>query len=43
LLQHKQAKAAGKYNQICSKRNAKIAEQEAAQIEKQNEFDIAQI
>jgi hypothetical protein len=36
-----QAKAAGKYNQSVQERNAQIAEQEAAQIEKQNEFDIA--
>ena len=36
-----QAKAAGKYNKSVQERNAKIAEQEAAQIEKQNEFDIA--
>ena len=35
-----QAKAAGKYNKSVQERNAKIAEQEAAQIEKQNEFDI---
>ena len=37
----RQAKAAGKYNKSVQERNAKIAEQEAAQIEKQNEFDIA--
>jgi hypothetical protein len=36
----RQAKAAGKYNKSVQERNAKIAEQEAAQIEKQNEFDI---
>jgi len=35
------ANAAGKYNQAVQNRNAQIAEQEAAQIEKQNEFDIA--
>jgi len=34
--------AAGKYNQAVANRNAQIAEQEAAQIEKQLEFDIAQ-
>ena len=33
--------AAGKYNQAVANRNAQIAEQEAAQIEKQLEFDIA--
>jgi hypothetical protein len=32
---------AGKYNQSVQNRNAQIAEQEAAQIEKQIEFDIA--
>lgn len=36
----KQASAAGKYNQAVQERNATIAEQEAAQIEKQLEFDI---
>tara|TARA_R110000823_G_scaffold230853_1_gene357659 strand:+ start:211 stop:687 length:477 start_codon:yes stop_codon:yes gene_type:complete len=36
-----QAGAAGKYNQAIQNRNATIAEQEAAQIEKQKEFDIA--
>ena len=35
------ANAAGKYNQAVQNRNAQIAEQEAAQLEKQNEFDIA--
>jgi valyl-tRNA synthetase len=35
------ANAAGKYNQAVQNRNAQIAEQESAQIEKQNEFDIA--
>lgn len=34
--------AVGKYNQAVANRNAQIAEQEAAQIEKQLEFDIAQ-
>jgi hypothetical protein len=37
----KQAGAAGKFNQSVANRNAQIAEQEAAQIEKQKEFDIA--
>ncbi len=36
-----QASAAGKYNQAVEERNATIAEQEAAQEEKQLEFDIA--
>jgi len=39
--QFKQQGAAGKYNQAIQNRNAQIAEQEAAQIEKQLEFDIA--
>jgi hypothetical protein len=39
--QYKQQGAAGKYNQSIQNRNAQIAEQEAAQIEKQLEFDIA--
>ena len=33
--------AAGKYNQAVANRNAQIAEQEAAQIQKQLEFDLA--
>jgi hypothetical protein len=37
----KQAGATGKYNQAVQERNATIAEQEAGQIEKQKEFDIA--
>ena len=37
----KQASATGKYNQAVQERNAVIAEQEAGQIEKQNEFDLA--
>jgi len=37
----KQASAAGKYNQAIQNRNAQVAEQEAAQIKKQLEFDIA--
>ena len=39
--QYKQQGAAGKYNQAVQNRNAQIAEQEAAQLEKQLEFDIA--
>ncbi len=39
--QYKQQGAVGKYNQDIQNRNAQIAEQEAAQIEKQKEFDIA--
>ena len=35
-----QASAAGKYNQAVQNRNATIAEQEAAMVEKQLEFDI---
>jgi len=34
--------AIGKYNKDVSNRNALVAEQEAVQIEKQKEFDIAQ-
>ena len=37
----KQASATGKYNQAVQERNAVIAEQEAGQIEKQKEFDLA--
>jgi hypothetical protein len=37
-----QAGAAGKFNQAVAERNATIAEQEAAQIDKQLEFDLAQ-
>ena len=37
----KQASAAGKYNQAVQNRNAQIAEQEATQIEKQLETDLA--
>jgi hypothetical protein len=36
-----QASAAGRYNQAVANRNATIKEQEAEQIEKQKEFDIA--
>lgn len=38
----KQQGAIGKYNQAVQNRNAQVAEQEAQQIEKQKEFDIAQ-
>ena len=38
--QYKQQGAAGKYNQAVANRNATVAEQEAAQIEKQLEFDL---
>ena len=38
----KQAGAAGKFNQAVAERNATIAEQEAKQIDKQLEFDLAQ-
>jgi chromosome segregation ATPase len=37
-----QAGAIGKYNQAIQNRNAQVKEQEAQQIEKQLEFDIAQ-
>nr|BAR16302.1 internal virion protein B-like protein [uncultured Mediterranean phage uvMED]BAR16334.1 internal virion protein B-like protein [uncultured Mediterranean phage uvMED]BAR16364.1 internal virion protein B-like protein [uncultured Mediterranean phage uvMED]BAR16440.1 internal virion protein B-like protein [uncultured Mediterranean phage uvMED] len=36
-----QASATGKYNQAVQERNAVIAEQEASQIKKQKEFDLA--
>jgi hypothetical protein len=38
----KQAGAIGKYNQQVQERNAQVKEQEAAQVEKQLEFDITQ-
>jgi len=41
VVQAKQQSAIGKYNQKVANRNASIAEQEAGQIEKQAEFDIA--
>lgn len=41
VAQAKQQSAAGKYNQAIQNRNAEIAEQEAQQIEKQKEFDLA--
>ena len=40
--QYKAQGAAGKYNQAVANRNALVAEQEAEQIEKQTEYDIAQ-
>ena len=40
-LQFQQQGAAGKYNQAVQNRNAQIAEQEATQIEKQLETDLA--
>ena len=39
--QYQQQGAIGKYNQAVANRNAVVAEQEAALIEKQSEFDIA--
>jgi hypothetical protein len=39
-LQYQQQGAAGKYNQAIQNRNAEIATQEAAQIDKQLEFDL---
>ncbi len=41
VAQYKQQGAIGKYNQAVANRNAQVAEQEAALIEKQSEFDIA--
>lgn len=41
VAQYQQQGAAGKYNQAIQNRNAQLAEQEAAQIEKQLEFDIS--
>ncbi len=41
VIAGRQASAAGKYNQAVYNRNAQVAEQEAAQIEKQTEFDLA--
>jgi len=40
VVQAQQQNAIGKYNQSIQNRNAQIAEQEAAQIEKQNEVDL---
>jgi len=39
-MQYQQQGAAGKYNQAIQNRNAEIATQEAAQIDKQLEFDL---
>jgi len=39
LLQYKQQGAAGKYNQAVANRNALVAEQEAAQMQKQLDLD----
>jgi len=41
VVQVKQQSAIGKYNEQVANRNATIAEQEAGQIEKQADFDIA--
>ena len=41
VAQYQQQGAIGKYNQAVANRNANVAEQEAALIEKQTEFDIA--
>ena len=41
VVQAKQQGAIGKYNQRVANRNATIAEQEAGQIDKQADFDIA--
>ena len=41
FAQYQQQGAAGRYNQAVSNRNAQLAEQEAAQLEKQLEFDLA--
>ena len=41
VVQVKQQSAIGKYNQQVANRNATIAEQEAGQIDKQADFDIA--
>ena len=38
--QYQQQGAAGRYNQAVQNRNAQIAEQEAAQLQKQLEFDL---
>ena len=41
VMQASQQNAAGKYNQSIQNRNAQLAEQEAAQMQKQLEFDLA--
>ena len=40
FAQYQQQGAAGKYNQAVANRNAQIAEQESAQLQKQLEFDL---
>ena len=40
-LQYQQQGATGKFNQAVQNRNAQISEQEAAQMQKQLEFDLA--
>lgn len=42
VAQYKQQGAIGKYNQASAERNAKVAEQQADQLDKKKEFDIAQ-
>ena len=41
VMQASQQNAAGKYNQSIQNRNAQIADQEASQIEKQTEYELA--
>ena len=41
VAQYQQQGATGKFNQAVQNRNAQISEQEAAQMEKQLEFDLA--
>lgn len=41
VAQYQQQGAAGKFNQAVQNRNAQLSEQEAAQMEKQLEFDLA--
>jgi len=41
VAQYQQQGATGKFNQSVQNRNAQVAEQEAAQMEKQLEFDLA--
>ena len=41
VMQAQQQNAAGKYNQAIQNRNAQLVDQEATQIEKQAEFDLA--
>ena len=42
VAQYQQQGAIGKYNQAVANRNAEVAEQEAALLEKQSVYDIAQ-